>query len=74
MRIRLTPTARFTPVLGAIVLVCSCTPGMAGIFNRTQPVPDWGLEAYKTHVPEYAKDAAAVILYDEYLETIDGQG
>ena len=74
MRIRLAPTARFTPVFGAIVLVCSCTPGMAGIFNRSQPVPDWGLEAYKTHVPEYAKDAAAVILYDEYLETIDSQG
>ena len=74
MRIRLAPTARFTPVFGAIVLVCSCTPGMAGIFNRSQPVPEWGLEAYKTHVPEYAKDAAAVILYDEYLETIDSQG
>jgi hypothetical protein len=32
------------------------------------------MEAYKTHVPDYAKDAAAVILYDEYVETVDESG
>ncbi len=32
------------------------------------------LDAAKTRTPGYAKDAAAVILYDEYLETIDTQG
>ena len=39
-----------------------------------QPVPQWGLDAYKTRTPDYAKDAASVILYDDYLETVDAQG
>ena len=47
---------------------------MAGIFSKSQPVPALGLQANKTHTPDYAKDAAAVILYDEYVETIDAQG
>jgi len=41
---------------------------------KSQPPPQWGLDAAKTHVPDYAKDAAAVILYDEYVETIDTAG
>jgi len=36
--------------------------------------PQWGLDAAKTRTPDYAKDAPAVILYDEYVETIDSQG
>ena len=32
------------------------------------------MAAYKTHTPDYAKDASAVILYDEYVETIDANG
>jgi hypothetical protein len=58
-------------VFAAILL--ACRPVFAGLFGKP-PVPDWGREAYKTHTPDYAKDAAAVILYDEYLETIDGNG
>lgn len=50
------------------------TPGFASWFNKGLPVPDWGLEAAKTKTPEYAKDAAAVILYDEYVETVDASG
>src|SRR5277367_1790197 len=47
----------------------------ASIFGKDKlPVPQWGLDAYKTHTPDYVKDASAVILYDEYLETIDAQG
>ena len=61
-------------VLVTALLLCACRPGAAGIFNKNQPPPDWGLEAAKTHVPEYAKDASSVILFDEYVETIDGQG
>jgi transglutaminase-like putative cysteine protease len=49
-------------------------PAWAGLFNHTQPVPDWGLQAAKTKTPAYVKDAAAVILYDEYVETIDANG
>ena len=39
-----------------------------------QPVPQWGLDAAKTPTPAYAKDAATVILFDEYVETVDAQG
>jgi hypothetical protein len=46
----------------------------AGIFNRDLPVPQWGLDAYKTHTPDYAKDARAVMLFDEEVNSIDGQG
>jgi hypothetical protein len=46
----------------------------AGIFGKDASVPDWGLDAYKTHTPDYAKDAPAVVLSDEYVETIDSQG
>jgi hypothetical protein len=44
------------------------------MFGKNQPVPQWGMDAYKTHTPDYAKDAAAVILFDEYVETVDAQG
>jgi hypothetical protein len=49
-------------------------PCFAGWFGKDKPIPDWGLEAAKTPTPAYAKDAASVILYDEYLETVDAQG
>jgi hypothetical protein len=45
-----------------------------GIFNHDLPVPDWGLEAAKTHTPDYARDSPAVLLSDEYVETIDSEG
>ena len=46
----------------------------AGLFNKNLPVPDWALQANKTHTPDYAKDASSVILYEEYVETVDGSG
>ena len=74
MNVRLTPAARLTHTMVAVILISACRPGIAGIFSKSQPVPDWALQANKTHTPDYAKDAAAVILYDEYVETIDAQG
>jgi hypothetical protein len=56
--------------LGSVLLLCGTAH--AGWF--TNGIPQWGLDAAKTHVPEYAKDAAAVILFDEYVESVDGQG
>ena len=44
------------------------------MFGHSQPIPQWGLDAAKTHTPDYAKDAAAIVLYDEYIETVDEQG
>jgi hypothetical protein len=61
-------------VLPALGLLFTCTPGSASWFTKGQPVPQWGLDAAKTRTPEYAKDSAAVILFDEYVETIDEQG
>jgi hypothetical protein len=62
------------PWLVAALFACLPTPGSAGMFSKNQPLPDWAVQANKTHVPEYAKDASAVILYDEYVETIDSNG
>jgi hypothetical protein len=61
-------------VLPVLALLFTCTPGSASWFTKGQPVPQWGLDAAKTKTPEYAKDSAAVILFDEYVETIDEQG
>ena len=58
--------------LAAALLLSACLqPSFA---KSNQPVPDWAMQAYKTPIPDYAKDAAAVILYDEFVETIDAQG
>ena len=58
--------------LALVALVAPCA--RAGIFNHDAPVPQWALDAYKTQTPDFAKDAPAVVLSDEYVETIDAQG
>jgi hypothetical protein len=64
--------ARF---LAAALLVFVCNPCHAGLFGKDkQDLPQWGLDAAKTPTPAYVKDAASVILFDEYLETVDAQG
>lgn len=54
-------------------ILFACRPGFAGLFGKP-PVPDWGMQASKTPTPEYAKDSAAVVLYDEIVDTIDAKG
>jgi transglutaminase-like putative cysteine protease len=61
-------------LLVALLLCASATPGWTAMFNKNLPVPDWAIAANKTPTPDYAKDAAALILYDEYVETIDANG
>jgi hypothetical protein len=58
----------------AAVCCCVALPAHAGLFGKDSPVPQWALDAAKTPTPSYAGDAASVILFDEYVETIDGQG
>jgi hypothetical protein len=59
----------------AALLVFACLPGFASWFGKDkQDLPQWGLDAAKTPTPTYVKDAASVILFDEYLETVDSQG
>ncbi len=41
--------------------------------DKAQPAPQWAVDAAKTPTPPSAKDAPAVILYDEYLITVDDQ-
>ena len=55
-------------VLATALLVLACNPAHANIFGKNnQPVPQWGLDAAKTHTPDYDKDAASVVLFDEYV-------
>jgi transglutaminase-like putative cysteine protease len=64
--------ARF---FAATLLIFVCNHCHAGLFGKDkQDPPQWGLDAAKTPTPAYAKDAAAIVLYDEYLETVDSQG
>jgi hypothetical protein len=75
---------RGTSMIAAVAVLCC-----AGLFMLTgkpaaaktnwlgaevhDPVPQWALDAAKTATPANAKDAAAVVLYDEYLITVDEQ-
>lgn len=59
---------------GVVALGLLGTTAGASWFTKGLPVPDWGVQANKTATPEYAKDSAAVILYDEYVETVDANG
>jgi hypothetical protein len=59
----------------AAFLVLACNPAHANWFGKDkQDLPQWGLDASKIPTPAYAKDAASIILYDEYIETVDEQG
>jgi hypothetical protein len=65
-------TARF---LAAALLAVLCNPCPANWLGKNNlPIPPWGLDAAKTPTPADAKDAAYIVLYDEYLETVDAQG
>jgi hypothetical protein len=76
MMTRIHPMLRFSTAraLLFVLFIGAGQPSRARWFNKGLPVPQWGLDAAKTRTPEYAKDAPAVILYDEYVETIDDQG
>jgi hypothetical protein len=58
----------------AVVLAAASVPSHAGWSDKSQPLPQWGLDAAKTPIPPDAKDAGSVIVYDEYVETVDPQG
>lgn len=65
---------RSTSLLALVVLAGTASAFAANWFNKGQPVPQWGLDAAKTPTPAYVKDSSSVVLYDEYVETIDAQG
>ena len=41
--------------------------------DKPQPAPQWAVDAAKTPTPANMKDAPAVVLFDEYLITVDEQ-
>jgi hypothetical protein len=58
----------------AALLSIAGSPAHCSWFNKGQPIPQWGLDAAKIHTPGYARDSSSVILFDEYVETVDVQG
>jgi hypothetical protein len=52
------------------VLFCAA---LAAAKEKQQPAPDWAVNAAKTPTPATVGDASAVILFDEYLITVDEQ-
>ena len=56
------------------MLLLVANPCYAGLFGKDKPIPDWGLDAVKTPTPVTVKDAPSVVLFDEYVETVDAQG
>ena len=62
--------------LGAATVCCAALSALAPpafAKDKPSPAPDWAVEAAKTPTPASAKDAPAVVLFDEYLITIDDQ-
>jgi hypothetical protein len=66
--------SRTARLLAAALFVVLCSPCPANWLGGKQDPPQWGLDAAKTPVPPYAKDAAYIVLYDEFLDTVDAQG
>jgi hypothetical protein len=61
-------------LLAAAICLIAGTPAFGSWFGKGQPVPPWGLDAARIPTPADAKDSSWVILFDEYLETVDPQG
>jgi Domain of Unknown Function with PDB structure (DUF3857) len=66
--------SRLAGLVVAALILSACQPSFGGWLNKNQPLRQWAVDASKTKTPGYANDAAAVILFDEYVETIDAQG
>ncbi len=54
-----------------IALITLALPAL--MWAKSEPAPDWAVEAAKTPTPATVGEAPAVILYDEYLITVDAQ-
>ncbi|MGO9316450.1 MAG: DUF3857 domain-containing protein [Terracidiphilus sp.] len=59
----------------AALIIFLCHPAHASWLGKDkQDPPQWGLDAAKTPTPAYAKDAAYIVLHEEYLDVVDAQG
>jgi hypothetical protein len=69
-------TSRFSILRSLVLLTLAASftcsiPAIAK--DKSEPAPQWAVDAAKTPTPASAKDASAVILFDEYLITVDDQ-
>lgn len=55
----------------AWIALAGAQPALAR--DKNVPVPEWVVDAAKTPTPPTASHAPAVVLYDEYLITVDEQ-
>ncbi len=58
-------------LLAYVAAFAGCVPAAAK--DKPEPAPQWAVDAAKTPTPVTAKDSSAVILFDEYLITIDSE-
>jgi hypothetical protein len=58
-------------VLVSVAALIEAAPAAAK--DKPQPAPQWAVDAAKTPTPANIKDASAVVLFDEYLVTVDEQ-
>lgn len=69
--------ARTSPFRTLAVMLCACAALLGGkraaARDKQEPVPDWMVEAAKIPTPASIGDAPAVVLFDEYLITVDAQ-
>jgi hypothetical protein len=61
-------------LLIASLCAIPCRSAFGSWFARGQPVPQWGLDAAMAPTPDSVADSPSVVLFDEYLETVDAQG
>jgi len=66
-----TLTLLASAVLAAFVFVAGSAPAEAK--EKPQPAPQWAVDAAKTPTPTNINNAPAVVLFHEYLITVDGQ-
>jgi hypothetical protein len=69
----MTPRRCKLPAVALAVGVALFGPALAAAKDKPQPAPQWAVDAAKTPTPANVGDAPAVILFDEYLITIDEQ-
>ena len=62
----------FSVAIAAVLLLATAAPE-AFAKEKMEPAPQWALDAAKIPTPKTAGDAKAVILFDEYLITLDEQ-
>ncbi|MGP8173618.1 MAG: DUF3857 domain-containing protein [Terracidiphilus sp.] len=69
------PRLRNLPIFAVAVSCCAALlgPAPAAANDKPQPAPQWAVDAAKTPTPSTAKDAPAIVLFDENLITVDEQ-